>query len=56
MVYTWDDAKAKDRRTKQMFEMFGNRAGHLSGWLDRLDYEVRIRLGTRVKRSNVSKL
>ncbi len=33
MAYTWDDAKAKDRRTKQIFEMFGNRAIYQDGWM-----------------------
>lgn len=33
MAYTWDDVKAKDRRTKQIFEMFGNRAIYEDGWL-----------------------
>ena len=33
MAYTWDDSKAKDRRTKQIFEMFGNRAIYqTAGW------------------------
>jgi arylsulfatase A-like enzyme len=31
MVYTWDDAKAKGRRTTQMFEMFGNRGIYHDG-------------------------
>ena len=33
MLYTIDDAKAKDRRTTQYFEMFGNRAIHHDGWV-----------------------
>ena len=33
MAYTWDDPKAKDRRTKQIFEMFGNRAIYEDGWI-----------------------
>jgi hypothetical protein len=33
MAYTWDDAKAKDRRTQQIFEMFGNRAIYQNGWM-----------------------
>ena len=33
MAYTWNDAKAKDARTKQIFEMFGNRAIYENGWL-----------------------
>lgn len=32
MVYTWDDAKAKGRRTTQYFEMFGNRGIYHEGW------------------------
>jgi arylsulfatase len=33
MVYTFDDAKAKDRRITQYFEMFGNRAIYHDGWV-----------------------
>jgi len=33
MVYTWDHPDAKDRRTKQIFEMFGNRAIYENGWM-----------------------
>jgi arylsulfatase len=33
MVYTFADAKAKDRRTTQYFEMFGNRAIYHDGWV-----------------------
>ncbi len=33
MVYTFDDARAKDRRTTQYFEMFGNRAIYHEGWV-----------------------
>jgi arylsulfatase A-like enzyme len=33
MVYTFDDAKAKDRHTTQYFEIFGNRAMYQDGWL-----------------------
>ncbi len=33
MMYTFDDAKAKDRRTTQYFEMFGNRAIYHDGWV-----------------------
>jgi arylsulfatase len=32
MIYTFDDARAKDRRTTQYFEMFGNRAIYHDGW------------------------
>ncbi|EAR20539.1 arylsulfatase [Nitrococcus mobilis] len=35
MVYSFDDAKAKDRHTTQYFEMFGNRAMYHDGWLAR---------------------
>jgi arylsulfatase len=33
MRYCFDDAKAKDRRTTQYFEMFGNRAMYHEGWV-----------------------
>jgi arylsulfatase len=33
MTYTFDDAKAKSRRTTQYFEMFVNRAIYHDGWL-----------------------
>jgi arylsulfatase len=33
MMYTFDDAKAKDRHTTQYFEMFGNRAIYHDGWV-----------------------
>jgi arylsulfatase A-like enzyme len=33
MVYTFDDARAKDRHTTQYFEIFGNRAMYHDGWL-----------------------
>jgi arylsulfatase len=32
MVYTFDDAQAKDRHVTQYFEMFGNRALYHDGW------------------------
>lgn len=35
MMYTFDDASAKDRRTTQYFEMFGNRAIYHDGWYAR---------------------
>ena len=35
MVYTFDDAKAKDRHTTQYFEIFGNRGIYHDGWLAR---------------------
>ena len=33
MMYAFDDADAKDRRTTQYFEMFGNRAIYHDGWV-----------------------
>jgi arylsulfatase len=33
MLYSADDAKARDRRTTQYFEMFGNRAIYHDGWV-----------------------
>ncbi len=33
MLYTVDDARAKDRRTTQYFEMFGNRGIYHDGWV-----------------------
>lgn len=33
MTYTWDDAKAPDRRTTQYFEMFGRRGIYHDGWI-----------------------
>lgn len=33
LAYSFADAKAKDRRTEQVFEMFGNRAVYKDGWL-----------------------
>lgn len=33
LVYTFDDAKAKERHTTQYFEMFGNRAIYHEGWV-----------------------
>ena len=35
MVYTFDNAKAPERRKTQYFEMFGNRATYHDGWLAR---------------------
>jgi arylsulfatase len=35
MVYTFDNAKAKDRHVTQYFEMFGNRAMYHDGWFAR---------------------
>ena len=33
MIYTFDDAKAEERRRVQYFEMFGNRAIYSEGWV-----------------------
>jgi arylsulfatase len=33
MVYTWDDAAAKETHTTQYFEMFGNRGIYHEGWV-----------------------
>jgi len=35
MIYTFDDAAAKDRHVTQYFEMFGNRAMYHDGWFAR---------------------
>jgi arylsulfatase len=35
LLYTFDDAQAKERHTTQYFEMFGNRAIYHDGWLAR---------------------
>jgi arylsulfatase A-like enzyme len=35
MIYTFDDAKAKEQHVTQYFEMFGNRAIYHDGWLAR---------------------
>jgi arylsulfatase len=35
LLYTFDDAKAKERHTTQYFEIFGNRALYHDGWLAR---------------------
>ena len=35
MVYSFNNAKAKDRHTTQYFEMFGNRAMYHDGWFAR---------------------
>jgi arylsulfatase A-like enzyme len=32
MAYSFDDAKAAERHTRQYFEMFGNRAVYVDGW------------------------
>src|SRR5262249_60727336 len=33
MMYSFDDAKAKEQRPTQYFEMFGNRALYHEGWI-----------------------
>ena len=35
LLYTFNDAKARERHTTQYFEMFGNRAIYRDGWLAR---------------------
>ena len=40
MVYTLNDAKAKDRHTTQYFEIGGNRAIYHDGWLARVIHSV----------------
>ena len=47
MLYTFDDAKAKDRHITQYFEIAGNRAIYHDGWLartiHRAPWEVKVR-------------
>lgn len=47
MVYTFSDAKAKDRRRTQYFEIFGNRGLYHDGWLahtvHRAPWEAQVR-------------
>jgi arylsulfatase A-like enzyme len=33
MMYSFDDAQAKEQRHTQYFEMFGNRAIYDNGWI-----------------------
>ena len=40
LVYTFDDAKARDRHTTQYFEMAGNRALYKDGWLARVIHKT----------------
>jgi arylsulfatase A-like enzyme len=40
MVYSFDDAKAKERHTTQYFEMFGNRAIYHEGWFARTIFKA----------------
>ena len=42
MVYTFDDAKAKDRHKTQYFEIFGNRGIYHDGWLARTVHQRRL--------------
>lgn len=49
MLYSFDNAGAKDRHTTQYFEMFGNRAIYQDGWLartiHRAPWEMKARRG-----------
>jgi arylsulfatase len=45
ILYSFDDAKAKDRRTTQYFEMFGNRAIYHDGWTACVQHSVPWDLG-----------
>ena len=49
MVYSFDDANAKDRHVTQYFEMFGNRAIYHDGWwartIHRAPWEMKARRG-----------
>jgi arylsulfatase len=47
ILYSFDDAKAKDRRTTQYFEMFGNRAIYHDGWTACVQHSVPWELGTK---------
>ena len=40
MIYSFDDGQAKERHTKQYFEMFGNRAMYKDGWLARVVHKA----------------
>jgi len=40
LVYTFDNAKARDRHTTQYFEMAGNRALYKDGWLARVIHKT----------------
>jgi arylsulfatase len=40
MVYSFEDATAKERHTTQYFEMFGNRAIYHDGWLARTIFKA----------------
>lgn len=40
LAYTFDDARAKDRRTRQYFEIAGSRALYQDGWLARTIHRV----------------
>ncbi len=45
MMYTFEDAKAKGRRTTQYFEMFGNRAIYHKGWMASVQHSIPWELG-----------
>jgi arylsulfatase A-like enzyme len=47
IMYSFDDAKAKDRRTTQYFEMFGNRAIYHEGWVAACQHSIPWDLGTK---------
>ncbi|MCP9889409.1 arylsulfatase [Cyanobium sp. ATX 6A2] len=40
MIYSFDDAKARERHTTQYFEMFGNRALYHEGWFARVIHKA----------------
>jgi arylsulfatase len=40
MIYSFDDARAQDRRITQYFEMFGNRAIYHDGWFARTTHKA----------------
>ncbi|MFA5919944.1 MAG: arylsulfatase [Methylococcaceae bacterium] len=48
MLYSFDDAKAADKRTTQYFEIFGNRAIYHDGWfagtVHRYPWEIKVRV------------
>jgi len=47
MLYSFDDAKAANKRTTQYFEIFGNRAIYHDGWfagtVHRYPWEIKVR-------------
>ncbi|MBI3407227.1 MAG: arylsulfatase [Planctomycetes bacterium] len=48
ILYSFDDKKAKDRRTTQYFEMFGNRAIYHEGWTACVQHSIPWDLGKPV--------